>query len=112
MVRTSQAVCKPYSSTVWPKAIVLLLLVRSHTLFHHLIIIKELFITLIGNQNGGDGFFSFEYGLQVFDLCADQICRLMEKPNMNKGKSLLCIYHYIEGCMPVLVSVYLQCHNL
>ena len=40
---------------------------------------------ILGYQNGGDSFFSFEYGLQVFDLCADQICQLMEKPHINKG---------------------------
>ena len=51
---------------------------------------------LIGNQNGGDGFFSFEYGLQVFDLCADQICRLMEKPNMNKGKAYVTVHQSLH----------------
>ena len=55
---------------------------------------------IIGNQDGGDDFFGFEYGLQVFDLCADQICRLMEKPNINKGKSLACNVCIIsEDCM-------------
>ena len=41
---------------------------------------------MAGTQGGNDNFFTFEYGLQVFDLCADQICQLMEKPNMNIGK--------------------------
>ena len=39
-----------------------------------------------GNQGGAESFFSFEYGFQVFDLCADQICKLMEKPDMNIGR--------------------------
>ena len=95
-----KAVCNIFiqlaNYTVWPKAIVSPLLVRSHKYcsfrFHQgaFIILLLFIIYNIGNQDGGNDFFGFEYGLQVFDLCADQICRLMEKPSMNKGKNLPC----------------------
>lgn len=40
-------------------------------------------LLIIGNLDESQGFFQFEYGLQVFDLSTDQICRLMEKPNIE-----------------------------
>ena len=56
-----------------------------------------------GDQGGAESFFSFEYGLQVFDLCADQICKLMEKPDMNKGKSIRLA---INQSVRTLVCIY------
>ena len=42
----------------------------------------------------------FKYGIQVFNLCADQICRLMEKPHMNKGRTLIrkVAYDFAQSC--------------
>ena len=42
-------------------------------------------VLLAAGQGKSENFFSFEYGVQVFDLCADQICQLMENPEMDTG---------------------------
>ena len=39
-----------------------------------------------GNQGELPNLRYFEYGIQVYDLCADQICKLVESPDMNRGK--------------------------
>ena len=38
----------------------------------------------------------WQYGIQVFDLCVDQICTLMERPDMNIG--MLQLYKYKSCC--------------
>ena len=48
-------------------------------------------LLVAGNQGGMKSLGYFSYGLQVFDLCTDQICRFMETPDMDKGAILMII---------------------
>ena len=50
-------------------------------------------ISLAGSL-GAQHYFSYEYGLQVFDLCADQICKLVENPSIDIGRATESILHY------------------
>lgn len=48
--------------------------------------------TLAGDQGGIGSLLYFSYGLEVFDLSIDQICKLVENPEMgDKGKLMLVL---------------------
>ena len=72
----------------------MIVLFISHGALYNFIVIYILIINLCaGNlQGAADSLLFFEYGLQVFDLCVDQICQLMEKPNINIGTLFLPLY--------------------
>ena len=62
---------------------------------------------MAGNQGGMKSLGYFSYGLQVFDLCTDQICRFMETPDMDKGAILMIIVAVyiilVHGCLLMYV---------
>ena len=52
---------------------------------HRLPIIKVIVIFMTGNQASLGKLRHFGYGIQVYDLDIDQICRLVENPDMDRG---------------------------
>ena len=65
---------------------------------------------LVGNDSAEE-FWGFGYGIKVFDLSVDQICSLLEKPDLDKGtvKLKLCLPLTWPGlplsCMKVVASI-------
>lgn len=89
---------------------------------HCLPVVKMIVIFTTGSQASLGKLRHFGYGIQMYDLDIDQICRLVENPDMDRGmrkvqKSVLHLYLVTHGqsmnAVNIIIagSVYITGHS-
>ena len=66
---------------------------------------------MAGNRGGIKGIPTYlAYGLQVFDLCTDQICRFVETPDTDKGSytELMLVVIILSNCFGMQLQIFLE----